>query len=199
MYYGVFYAALALLAMHGAWIDFGYTKAIVYVNNGYLGSQEIVLRKDLRFINALSSLGGPHRKFWDLFYATVATLIPSLPVGRSWSLAITPVLGNRTWLIDKRNEINYDSSKSVDLIVDFQQNFKARNFRRYLPGDIKLQYEIMINIVELVFHFAKLLNVNSDALRQISPRGTRKQKILTKVFNPRMPRLLNQIRTSRIF
>jgi hypothetical protein len=199
MYYGSFYAAQAVLAMFGAWLDCGRDAIVAYVQNGIPGQQEIILRKGGGYIGRLSNANGPHGKFWDLFYSTVASISPLLPQPNSWMSGITPVLNNRTWLTDKRNAINYDSLRSFNLVCDFQRNFRSRKLRATLPGDLKLQYNVMISITELVFYLAREFNIKSDALDSFKPSGNRKRKITDKVIRSKNHKILNKSKACRLF
>lgn len=200
MYYGTFYAAKALLSLFGGWIDFSFKNtAIIEAQNGSPGQQELIIRKNKTHINQLSIFTGSHRKFWDLFYATVANILPLLPYPYTWQIGLTPVLNSRTWLIDKRNDVNYDSFCSFNLMCAFQRNFKVRNFSVNLPGDLKLQYQVLHNITELVFYITKQFKIKTDALENFLPIGNRKKKISDKILLTSGHRLLNKSKIYKMF
>ncbi|HRK61229.1 MAG TPA: hypothetical protein PLY88_01600 [Candidatus Omnitrophota bacterium] len=201
MYYGSYYAALSLLAMFGAWVHFGHPGSVVaYVENGTPGFQKITFKQTKPYVNGLSTYQGPHRKFWDVFYSLMTNLIPSLPLHKRWNVAISPVLGtNRTWLIDKRNDLNYDSFQSINMMVGFQKNFRSRNFLATLPGDLKIQYDVMLNMIELSFFYAKHFGLRTDSLTNLKPSGSRKRKIMQTIIYGKSHRLVGKSKMASVF
>jgi hypothetical protein len=199
MYYGTWYAAQAILAMFGAWIDCGKDAVVASVQNGIPGQQAISTRKSWRYIKNLSNVNGPHQRFWDLFYSTIASISPLLPQPNSWVNGITPVLNDHTWLAKKRNDVNYDSLRTLNLACDFQRYFRSRKLRSTLPGDLKIQYNVMVSITELVFYFAGKFDVQTDALDRFKPLGNRRKKIIERIVNAKKHRILSKTNMCKLF
>jgi hypothetical protein len=139
MYYSAFYSAKSLLGMFGGWVIGG--KTIIDVSKSTPGAQELVIGR------SVSTYKGSHQVFWDHFYANIVVLSPW--IDPKWRFAIVPMGGDPAWLIQNRNDVNYDAYKAVDLMLGFQGSFKKSRVATTLPGALNTQFRIMEGLLRL--------------------------------------------------
>lgn len=160
LYYGSWYASRALLGLFGCEI-FG--KHIVDVHQGTSGSQELQIRKIGNQIDQEpTSYSGSHERYWDIFYSSVRSLIPM--VTSRLAPALSPILGNPTWLIENRNNVNYDTRIGIALAEDFKRQFSPTNFPASLPGVLSTQFHVFESLLEIACDFARSFGLHTDAL-----------------------------------
>ena len=182
VYYGSFYSARALLSMFGGWVDGN--EVIIEVEKGNIKQQELKihhLSKKNKNLTAFTTYSGPHQIFWDLFYKSMITLHPWIQEPELL-VGITPVSSNHAWQIYNRNEINYDSCKALDLAKDFMAVFQPHQFPDTLPGLLNTQFKISEAIMTLAFRYAKVFNINTDALSILLPAVQRGHVIDKFIF-----------------
>lgn len=184
MYYAAYYCASSLLGMFGAWKLRG--ARILDVSIGTPGSQSLVTR------NFPSSYTGSHQMFWDFFYANAASL--TTWVDPSLRFALAPFSGTVTWLIDNRNDVNYDSYAACSLVVNFQSGFRRSRFPTSLPGTLNTQFRLTEALVAITSQFAKQFGVDTDALSSVSPIGKRRGKVRDIVLGAQTPDMSRSIK-----
>lgn len=184
MYYAAYYCATSLLGMFGAWKLRG--SGILDVSSGVPGTQFLETR------TLSSSYHGSHQKFWDFFYINAAPLAPW--VDPSLRFALAPFSSTVTWLIDHRNDINYDSHSACGLLATFQSSFRRSRFPSSLPGALNTQFRLTQALVAITTRFAKDLGVSTDALSLLQPAGRRKLKVRDVVLDACTPNLRRCIR-----
>lgn len=184
IYYSNFFTAKALLGMFGCIILRG---RVIDVNNGIPNQQSFRVRT---INNNITTYNGSHQRFWDLFYQAVTPLRPIFRGAKS--VCLSPVSNNSAWLIEKRNEINYDSWYSLGLIRDFNQNFSKHSFPNSLPGSLGTQYGYLESILELVFDLLKTFQLSTDALISMQGIADIGQNINDLIYNKKAPGLIRK-------
>jgi hypothetical protein len=184
IYYSNFYSAKSLLGIFGCTI---LNQMVIDVNNGNPGQQELRIRRNN---NNLSTYTGSHRRFWDLFYQAVTPLRPIIRGNQN--VCLNPISSNPAWLIESRNDINYDSWQSLNLSRDFAQNFDKTSFPNSLPGIIRTQYGYLESLLELVFYFVTTFQLTSDSLRSLYGLNDLRQNISDHIYNKKAPGLIRK-------
>jgi|SRR5882672_1213691 len=163
LYYSSFYSAKAVLAMHGCWMT--HPEMWVEVVDANPGKQKLAY-KTKRYARA-----GSHRVAWIAFYAAMNHL-------RSWfitphaKLASSPVNSIDTWLIDTRNEYNYEPDKAFQMKQEFDASFDATNLPKCFGGKFRTMFEISHSFVLFARDMAIDLNLDTDVW---APKPTRKK------------------------
>jgi hypothetical protein len=189
LYYASFFAASALLGIFGCYVGY---KSVVEVSKVLPGSQEIAFDPDVMNKLSVPKKAGPHEQFWFVFYACSPSLIP-LVIDRTLITALHPIQGNKTWQIDARNKINYDSYRSIDMMLKFQANFDPANFPSCLNGELPTQLWAANRMTGLVFDFAKQVNLSTDALRSFAGARSRGDKIDQLILRQGLPNVVSTI------
>ncbi len=173
LYYAGFFGANAILGMFGGWIDH---ERMVDVDNGTPGSQVLKVTKKPRSPNRY---GGIHRIFWDYFYDACNTIAPWVPT--HLQTAITPVNGDRRWLTDTRNGLNYDMHGAYTGAMFFGSNFNPKKLRS-IAGTLGQQLDVTEAMLKLALYFGKELKVRSHAYEGLGEgaRGKVFRELVTK-------------------
>lgn len=115
LYYAAFFSLKAVLGMHGCWMS--RPKRWIEVVDANPGRQKIAYKTAM-----YPSSGGPtgsHQVTWIAFYEAMNHLAAWLTSAHA-VLASNPVNANRTWMIDTRNEVNYDPLVAFQMMTAFQ-------------------------------------------------------------------------------
>jgi hypothetical protein len=181
MYYASFFFASATLLMLGAHTDGG--AFVVDVAASAPGGQVLEIRRRTKKVQVVPG-GGPHRSFWKLFYRATPHLHPLLtPVLQA---VLQPVSGDEEWQIARRNEINYEADKAVDVMQDFLATFNAKaldpkNITASLKGPLATQFGLAVGMAELAFHVAASVGLDSEGLQQFGKRSPTRKQVLDKL------------------
>lgn len=195
LYYGAWYCAHAISSMVGLTVLGGW---IVDVESGTPGKQVLRVRRIGRGQGEESSTyKGSHQRFWDLFYRAMAPL--SLRVQPSHSVGLTPVANDITWQISQRNEINYNTSSALKVVVDFDRSFNRENFPSCLPGPLGTQYRLLEALLGLSMSLAARVGLATDALADIGSPGSLSEKVLERVFHCAAPGLVSHSEKRSLF
>lgn len=186
LYYGSFLAATALLGMFGGWVD---DPTVIEVDNGTPRTQRLTINRGGGHVSAHK---GSHKRFWDLFYSAVSSLV--LLVDPPLRFGIEPVGGSITWQIDNRNAVNYDSFVACELGHALQTGFNPAMYRATLPGVLNTQFKAFETLLLVAFRFAQQFGFQTDALARFAPVGARGIKIEQLVYDSAPP-ALNHIDT----
>lgn len=157
LYYTSFFAARALLSMHGGWVDGD--RQWLEVTNINPGSIAITLRTSRH--PGIPPRQGTHKAFWAVFYVACRQLQQHAVVQHSF--ALSPVQSSPTWLIDNRNRINYGSASAAKLVNEFTQRFNPADVARSLPGDVKVFKNVAESLLALVHQFRTAHGLATDA------------------------------------
>jgi len=189
LYYSSFYAARALLGLFGGWVN-KYGKKYIEVSKAKPGLQELTIRA------VSSTFGGSHQKFWELFYNSMPPLFPW--VDSKFRFALEPVSGKSDWLIQNRNDVNYDTHTAFQLIRKFQVDFNKASFPGSLPGVLGTQYGITDGLLSILLPFANQFGIATDALDILTPAGSRKHKSNLLIFKAKPHKLLSGAKLSSL-
>jgi hypothetical protein len=188
MYYGSWFAARAILGLFGVTI---FKRYIADVRVGTPRQQQLILRRIGSAPGQESSTyGGPHERFWDLFYRAVTQLRPL--VDPQHAAFLTPILGDPAWLASQRNDVNYNSHAALVSAASFQASFSAGTFPTSLAGPLATQYLVQEGLLEIAFTYARMFSLATDATSVLSPPGGRAHKISKLVYSQRAPSLVSK-------
>lgn len=177
LYYSTFFFASASLLMLGAHTDGG---AFLFdVATSAPGSQSLEVRRRTKKVPVVPG-GGPHRSFWKLFYKATPTLHPLLTP--ALQAVIQPVSGDEEWQIARRNEINYEADKAVEVMEDFLNSFRPKkvnpkNLQASLTGPLATQFGLAVGMAELAFFVATSVSLGPEGLQTLA-KGTPTRKQL---------------------
>jgi hypothetical protein len=188
LYYGSFYTASALLRAFGGWVV--NPSAVIDVSVSSPGGQELGIRR-----NVQSTYRGSHQRFWDFFYTAMTSLIPW--IDPSLRLGVTPISNVRTWQIENRNKINYDTYEACGLMTNFNKSFRKSRFHASLPGALKTQFTVFQALLVITCDFVKQFGLKTDALDAIGSIN-RRAKIRELIFDEKAPELSKVIKKRRI-
>lgn len=188
LYYGGFFAAKSLLGMFGGWVDPPFV--LIEVTNPSPGSQELRIRQ------RLSGIPMSHKGFWQEFYSAFNNLL--VHIDPQYHFAVQPMSSDPYWLVDRRNDINYDTHRALYLGEQFRQSFDATSFPSCLPAEMNTQYRVTEALITLAFAFAKDFHLSTDTLDMIGSSTTRSTKIERMILRCTRPRLESKINSSVI-
>lgn len=156
LYYSAYFAARAILSMHGGWVDAN--RRWLGLTNLSPGSFEFTYSRSAH--SAIPKGWGTHKAFWSVFYHAVPTLQAHAPVAHAFSLS--PVQSSNTWLISNRNEMNYNSATSIKATNEFVARYDPTSIPACLPGDLKVYKNISSSLLAVVSHFRTSYGLQSD-------------------------------------
>lgn len=158
LYYAAFFSASALLGALGAWKIA--RDRIIQVDITRPGAQKFSIR------NHISSYKGSHEKFWDFYFFNSSVLVPK--ASASERFALSPISSDVTWLISRRNGINYDTYKAIELANDLKARFDPANMPRSLPGELSTLYRFVDSLMSLTIRVVSAVGINSGAMSSLS-------------------------------
>lgn len=186
LYYSSFFAANAILAMFGGWVaETVNGNRMVDVEEGTPGLQRLRVH---RRVTSPNGARGSHRRFWDFFYESVASLAAWTPV--ELSQALRPSTGDYAWQIRPRNEVNYDMFRAWRSSVDLRNTFNPRRLDT-LTGPIGLQLEATECLGKLAQHYAKEVSLHSFGIVDGNDIRTRLQ-VQRELATQKAPRIIGQ-------
>lgn len=175
-YYASYYAASAFMGIFGGVVEAD--KRVIAVTVGKPGSQKLVSYKWVDH----PYRGRSHRAFWNAFYALTAPLKSRFPVtGRH---PLEPFNSQETWQTDRRNAINYDSRRALDLTLAFESSFNPTNFPGSVPGDLGIQVDLTRSMIELTLNAAKSLALSTNFAQGLQSGHTLLEVLSAYVENP---------------
>lgn len=156
LYYSAYFSARAILAMHGGWVDAN--RRWLGLTNLTSGSLELTYSRSAH--PSIPRGWGTHKAFWSVFYHAVPSLIAHAPAADSF--ALSPVQSSTTWLIDKRNEMNYNSATSIKATDEFLTRYNPASIPACLPGELKVYKNISSSLLALTSQFRTAHGLRSD-------------------------------------
>ena len=184
LYYASYFAANSLLGMFGSWKL--HKNRVIDAARSAVGNQQLVVRK------VASTYGGSHRQFWEFFYTTSSPLLAW--IDPSLRYAMLPVSGSVTWLIDSRNDANYDTHIAIGAARLFQSTFRRSKFPSGLPGALGTQFAVADGLLRIAVLFARQFKLKTDALDLLLPSGSRADKLRELIFDHPTPQLQRYIK-----
>src|SRR5258708_6528549 len=151
LYYAAFFSVKAVLGMHGCWMSG--PRRWIEVMDANPGAQRLVYRTGMYPNNG--GKNGSHEVTWIAFYEAMnhlAAWLTSPPA----LLSITPVNSSKTWMIDTRNDVNYDPLVAFQMMAAFQGSFDPTN----LPSCFGGKLQTMFQVGQAFVLFAKELALN---------------------------------------
>lgn len=182
LYYAAFFSASALLGALGAWKIA--KDRILQVDITRPGSQRFAIR------NHVSSYKGSHEKFWDFYFTNSPVLIPNARASERF--ALSPISSDVTWLISRRNGINYDTYRAVELACDLKARFDPANMPGSLPGELSTLYRFVDSLLSLTVRVVSSIGVNSDAIGALSGEADLMGRLRQVVLVDSPPEVLPQ-------
>ncbi|HUR62439.1 MAG TPA: hypothetical protein VM286_08775 [Candidatus Thermoplasmatota archaeon] len=181
LYYSSFFAASSIAAMFGCWVDA--PNELVDVARSKAGAQEVsVLRSESQIRRLANNARGTHKPFWFLFYAGASTVTPLLPT--SLSNALTPISGQRDWLISARNKVNYQTPEAMVAANDFHASFSAAMYPTGLVGDLGTQHQAAADLVAAAAWLSRKVRLKTDALNMVAPANARRANLVAALRAP---------------
>lgn len=154
LYYASFFSAKAVLGMHGCWMC--RPKMWIEVIDANPGKQKLAYRTV-----AYGGRGGSHQIAWIAFYSAMTPLRSWLTTGHA-KLAAYPVNSNDTWLIETRNEVNYDPAKAFKMKEDFEATYDSTNLPSCFGGKLRTMFDITHAFVLFARDTAKEMGLQTD-------------------------------------
>lgn len=162
LYYASYYAATSVLGIFGAVID-APVRAIVVVE-GKPTRQALV---SYVWDDFSPTRGESHRRFWENYYKLVSPLRDLLdPVA---SDAIEPFKDLKTWQIEQRNSVNYDTRAALELSSALRSEFDPSRFPESLPGNLRIQHLLTKATVNLALGLFHRFGLDTGHVRGILP------------------------------
>lgn len=182
LYYSAFFALKAVLGMHGCWMS--RPDRWIEVDNANPGSQKIVY-KTVKYPNSGGKTGS-HKVTWVAFYEAMNHLAAWLTSPQA-KLAINPVNNNKTWMIETRNDVNYDPLAAFQMMSDFRSAFNPAA----LPACFGGKLQTMIQITQAFVAFSKEMALNLGLQTDVcAPSATRLNWCQQYMTAPQHPALI---------
>ena len=195
LYYGAWFAAHAILGMFGCEVLNGH---IIDVKRSTPGTQEFSVQ---RIVNGPGGYyvtqRGSHQKFWEIFYKATASIKPF--VASSVSQTLSPVSNSNVWLVEQRNNVNYNTVASVALAGQFNTTFSDAVFPASLPSTLNTQYQVCEGLLSVGCSFATDFGLTTDALDILSSLVPFNQRVRELVYNSTVPDLVARSKGDELF
>ena len=184
MYYSSFHAAAAILGCLGVSIDpKSYGGVLVDVAKETPGGQILHIRDCPR--DGPTTQGGSHRLFWDLFYHYLSHFKTTLPT--SLRGAAEPVNKIRTWQIEKRNLVSYDTFAAFEVCSRLKRSFNSSRFPGSLDTEFRDQHNATVAMIDAALWIAQEVGLNTDVLDTFASVGSRRQRLEAAIQRVRPP------------
>lgn len=181
LYYASFFSLKAVLGMHGCWMD--RPKRWIEVMDGNPGGQKLVY-KTVKYPNN-GGENGSHQVTWVAFYEAMNHLAAWLTSPQAM-LAINPVNANRTWMIDTRNDVNYDPLIAFQMMSDFQNTFNPEKLPTCFGGKLQTMFQVAQAFVQFSKEIALNLGLKTDVCAPSVTRMDWCQQYLTAPQHPKL-------------
>ena len=165
LYYSAFFAAQGLLAMHGGClID---NKFWLEVTDPTIGAINLTVNRTVHPKLLAAHPGSTHKSFWKVFYWAVRSLYTHAP--NNLAFALSPVQSSDSWLIDSRNEYNYQTPKALKSLTEFINTYDSTKLPGSLPRHLVVMDNVAYALRELAARWRGSYNLTSDVLTNIYP------------------------------
>ena len=196
LYYGAWYAARAILGMFGCVVT---DRNVVHVERSRPGHQQLRVqvignRQGQHPVNQR----GTHRRFWELFYQAARSIVPFIQDRRHVAV-LQPISNDPVWLIGRRNNVNYDTQRSIAAGVDFSKQFSSQNFPTSLPGELATQYRVCEGLLKVSYSFASTFGLETDALDVLATHSKVGSSVANLVYGSSPPDWATEQRNQSVF
>lgn len=181
-YYAAFFSLKAVLGMHGCWME--RPKRWIEVVDANPGAQKISYKTVLYTNNGGQS--GSHQITWVAYYEAMNHLSAWLTSAHAM-LAITPINANKTWMIDTRNDVNYDPLIAFQMMSAFQNSFDPENLPNCFGGKLQTMFQVAQAFVGFSKEMAMNLGLQTDVCL---PNATRMNWCQQYMTSPQHPALI---------
>lgn len=173
LYYGSYYGASALMGMCGIWKL--KKNMSIQVAQSAAGAQRLHVVKDS------STYSGSHQQFWEFYFSNARSLIPAATSNERF--ALLPVSADAMWLIENRNDLNYDTFKAVDMAAQFLPGIIKSGFPGSLPGALPTQLRFLEALMGVCNRLAEGVGIDTSALSGVTgalDRSSRVRELVVK-------------------
>lgn len=182
LYYAAFLSSKAVLGMHGCWMS--QPRSWIEVVDENPGKQKMIFKKT--FYPNNGGQKGSHKVTWIAFYEAMNHLSAWLTSPQA-VLAINPVNSSKVWMIETRNDVNYNPQAAFEMMSAFQASYDPTNVPHCFSG--KLQ--TMLRVAQAFVMFAKEIAIDYGLNTDVwSPAISRKDWCKKYVTSPQDPALL---------
>lgn len=179
LYYSCYFAARSLLGMLGS-AYLKKKKALIFLSNQQGGFDAEIAQFPL-------TTNGPHREFWEYYYLQIPPI--SAWLGPKDGFATQPVNNDTSWLIERRNDVNYLPHDYFSTLVSFQTTFRKTRVVATLPGALNTQFQVATTMLRVAGTMARRLKLKTDALDQLKPAGGRSIKVEYHLIHRPLPNM----------
>ena len=195
LYYGAWYAARALLGLFGCSVLHNY---IVHVDQSSAGNQHLYVQRIGNRQNQYSvKTTGSHQRFWEIFYRAAPKIRRF--VSASVSPALSPVSNRETWLIDQRNQVNYNTVEGISVGKALTATSILNNFPDHLPGALNTQYSICEGLLTATCGFADQFGLSTDVFYGSPGFRSFQRHVRDSIYAPTIPDLVDKTRKEALF
>lgn len=179
LYYASFFSVKAVLGMYGCWM--GGPRRWIEVVDANPGVQKIAYRTGM-YPNT-NGQKGSHKVTWIAFYEAMNYLTAWLTSANA-ALATAPVNASRTWMIDTRNEVNYEPIEAFRMMTAFQGSFDPANLPTCFGGKLQTMLEMAKAFVLFAKEMAVVHALSTDVWLPAATRMNWCQLHLTAPQHP---------------
>lgn len=176
LYYSAFFAAKAIMGMYGCW--FKTPKSWIEVVDTTPGKQRLIFRP-----RVYAGSGGPHQLGWRAYYAATTSLRPSASTPEA-IFALNPINSSETWLIDTRNEINYNPFQAFRLKEEFEGSFDNADIPACFSGKFSTMYTVSNAFIAYARQTAIDLSLKTDVFAVHADRAQWIRMLVTSAQEP---------------
>lgn len=176
LYYSSWFAAQSILAIFGCWVrgPRGRSRIVIESDQTAPGNQAFRVEK-----NYQSFYPGTHQFFWDAYYRAMSSV--AVWADPELQLAVTPVGGNRTWAIDRRNDVNYMTHHAFKIMAD-NIPIDFPTFPACLKGDVITQFQLARALILFCAQRAVEFGLKTDAHSGFSTRADAIRDLIYKAI-----------------
>jgi hypothetical protein len=179
-YYSAFFATKAILGTYGCWM--AGPRRWIEVLDSTPGSIKLVYR----MTSFPTQVSGSHRVAWAAYYKVMSALSNFL-TSPDAVVAKTPVHSQESWLIDTRNDVNYEPQSAFKIGSEFESSFTPTAIPSSLRGRLSTMLQVSRSCNVLAKENAVRVGLSTGIC---SPEPTRIAWVQNRVMAPQHPLLL---------
>jgi len=178
-YYSAFFATKAILGTYGCWMSS--PNHWIEVVDATAGSLKLAYRTTPYPTQAR----GSHKVAWAAYYRVMSTLSNFL-ISPDAIVAKTPVHSQESWLINTRNDVNYEPQVAFKIGAEFESSFLPTA----IPSSLKGRLSTMLQVARACNVLAKENAVRVGLSTGVwNPEPTRAAWVQNRVLRPQHPSL----------